>query len=49
MIVIPDGTHHFAGRIALEFQSWPSIETINADLTQEFGCPFSSVGMGQKV
>lgn len=33
-------TMHNAGLIAFEFQVWPSIETINADLTQEFGQEF---------
>jgi hypothetical protein len=34
---------HNAGLIAYEFAQWPSIETINADLTQEFGQPFTFV------
>lgn len=40
MIQMPDGSRHYAGRIALEFQNWPSIESTNAELTQEFGMPF---------
>src|ERR1019366_6962613 len=43
MIVLPDGSHHYAGLIALEFQTWPSMETINQDLTDEFGCTFTFV------
>lgn len=40
MIQMPDGSQHCAGRIALEFATWPSIESINAELTQEFNRPF---------
>ena len=36
-------TLHNAGLIAYEFAQWPSIETINADLTQEFGQSFTFV------
>jgi hypothetical protein len=43
MIQMPDGSQHYAGRIAFEFQAWPSIETINAELTQELGMPFTFV------
>ena len=40
MTQIPDGSLHNAGRIALEFQSWQSIEPINSELSQEFQTPF---------
>jgi len=40
MILMPDGSVHYAGLIAFEFLVIPSIETINADLTQELGMPF---------
>src|ERR1039457_1886391 len=36
-------TLHNAGLIAYEFAQWPTIETINADLTQEFGQSFTFV------
>ena len=43
MIQMPDESLHNAGLIAKEFADWPSIETINANLTQELGQPFTFV------
>ena len=49
MIQMPDGSLHFAGLIALEFEIWQSIEVINADLAQEFGRPFVFVAPPPRV
>lgn len=43
MIQLPDSTLHNAGRIAKEFDNSMPIETINAELTQELGMPFTFV------